>query len=32
MAVQVDVTELRTLARDLDRIPDKVQRGVRPVV
>lgn len=32
MAVQVDVSELRTLARDLARIPDKVQRGVRPVV
>lgn len=32
MAVQIDVTELRTLARDLERIPDKVQRGVRPVV
>lgn len=31
-AVQVDVSELRTLARDLERIPDKVQRGVRPVV
>lgn len=31
-AVQVDVTELRTLARDLERIPDKVQSGVRPVV
>lgn len=31
-AVQADVSELRTLARDLDRIPDKVQRGVRPVV
>lgn len=32
MAVQVDVSELRTLATDLARIPDKVQRGVRPVV
>lgn len=31
-AVQVDVSELRTLARALDAIPDKVQRGVRPVV
>lgn len=32
MAVQADVSELRTLSRDLARIPDTVQRGVRPVV
>ena len=32
MTVSVDVSEVRTLAVDLARIPDKVQRGVRPVV
>lgn len=32
MTVSVDVSELRTLATDLQRVPDKVQRGVRPVV
>lgn len=32
MTVSVDVTELRNLAVDMARIPDKVQRGVRPVV
>ena len=32
MAVQVDVTELRTLATDMARIPDTVQQGVRAVV
>ncbi|MEJ6544496.1 hypothetical protein PQI65_15010 [Brachybacterium paraconglomeratum] len=31
-AVQVDVSELRTLSTAMARIPDKVQRGVRPVV
>ncbi|GLI30359.1 MULTISPECIES: hypothetical protein [Brachybacterium] len=32
MAVRVDVSELRTLSTAMARIPDKVQRGVRPVV
>ena len=32
MTVSVDAGELRTLAFDLARIPDKVQKGVRPVV
>lgn len=32
MTVSFDVSELRTLATDLKRIPDNVQRGVRPVV
>jgi hypothetical protein len=32
VTVRVDASELRTLSRDLARIPDKVQRGVRPVV
>lgn len=32
MTVSVDVTELRNLAVDMARIPDKVQRGVKPVV
>lgn len=32
MTVSVDVSELRTFATDLQRVPDKVQRGVRPVV
>lgn len=32
MTVSVDAGELRTLAVDLARIPDKVQKGVRPVV
>lgn len=32
VTVSVDVSEVRTLAVDLARIPDKVQRGVRPVV
>lgn len=32
MAVQVDVTELRTLATDMARIPDRVHKGIRPVV
>ena len=32
MAVRVDVSELRTLSAAMARIPDKVQRGVRPVV
>lgn len=32
MTVSVDVSELRTLSYDLARIPDKVQKGVRPVV
>ena len=32
MTVSVDAGELRTLSFDLARIPDKVQRGVRPVV
>ena len=32
MTVSVDAGELRTLSFDLARIPDKVQKGVRPVV
>ena len=32
MTVSVDASELRTLSFDLARIPDKVQKGVRPVV
>lgn len=32
VTVSIDASELRTLATDLQRIPDKVQRGVRPVV
>lgn len=32
MTVSFDVSELRTLSTDLSRIPDKVQKGVRPVV
>lgn len=32
MSVRVDVSELRALAVDMARIPEKVQRGVRPVV
>ena len=32
MTVSVDAGELRTLAFDLARVPDKVQKGVRPVV
>lgn len=32
MTVTVDASELRTLATDLGRIPDKVQRGIKPVV
>ena len=32
MTVSVDAAELRTLSVDLARIPDKVQKGVRPVV
>lgn len=32
MSVTVDVSELRTLATDLGRIPDKVQQGIKPVV
>lgn len=32
MPALIDVSELRTLARDLEQIPAKVQRGVRPVI
>ncbi|MGY5764983.1 hypothetical protein ACXET9_07280 [Brachybacterium sp. DNPG3] len=32
MAVHADVSELRTLARDLGRVPDKVHAGIRPVI
>ena len=32
MTVSVDAGELRALSFDLARIPDKVQKGVRPVV
>lgn len=32
MTVSFDASQLRTLGRDLGRIPGKVQRGVRPVV
>lgn len=32
MTVSFDVSELRAFAVDLQKVPDKVQRGVRPVV
>lgn len=32
MSVTADVTELRGLAADLGKVPEKVQRGIRPIV
>lgn len=32
MSVEFDMTEVRSLATDFARIPDKVMRGVQPVV
>lgn len=32
MSIEIDMSEIRTLAVDLERIPAKVQKGIRPVV
>lgn len=32
MSIQIDVSELRTLAADLGKVPNEVQKGIRPIV